>query len=110
MLFLVFGFWFSATLTVKFAPHTEDIRGFLKFHFADYSVETERYMCIVYFIYFIYVCLKVFKWRQETGQLPEGIKWRTLEHRGPMFAPEYVPLPEYVRFRYDGEVQLLLLN
>jgi len=46
---------------------------------------------------------KVWKWWEEGNQLPEGVKWRFLEHKGPMFAPLYEPLPEHVRFWYDGK-------
>jgi len=46
----------------------------------------------------------VWKWWEEDSKLPEGVKWRFLEHKGPMFAPEYEPLPEDVRFWYDGKV------
>eukprot|EP00035_Acanthoeca_spectabilis_P013906 m.262289 g.262289 ORF g.262289 m.262289 type:complete len:754 (+) comp16003_c0_seq1:60-2321(+) len=44
----------------------------------------------------------VYKWWEEE-ELPDGQKWRTLEHRGPMFPPEYEPLPKTVQLRYDGE-------
>jgi len=50
---------------------------------------------------------KVWKWWEETEQLPEGIKWRFLEHKGPMFAPDYENLPDNVRFWYDGKVMKL---
>jgi len=46
----------------------------------------------------------VWKWWTEEEKHPEGIKWRTLEHKGPLFASEYEPLPDHVRFRYDGKV------
>merc|ERR1712130_799566 len=46
----------------------------------------------------------VWKWWTEEEKLPEGVKWRTLEHKGPLFAPEYKPLPDHVSFRYDGKV------
>ena len=31
------------------------------------------------------------------------MKWRTLEHKGPVFAPEYERLPPSVHFYYDGK-------
>jgi DNA topoisomerase-1 len=34
----------------------------------------------------------------------DGVKWKTLEHRGPVFAPPYTPMPSTVRFTYNGEV------
>lgn len=45
----------------------------------------------------------VFK-RWEEERYPEGIKWKFLEHKGPVFAPPYEPLPEGVKFYYDGEL------
>merc|ERR1719245_2467102 len=47
---------------------------------------------------------KVWKWWEEDAQLPEGVKWRFLEHKGPYFCVPYEPLPEEVRFWYDGKV------
>jgi len=49
---------------------------------------------------------KVWKWWEEE-KLPEGTKWREMEHKGPMFAPEYELLPEHVRFWYEGKVMAL---
>ena len=49
----------------------------------------------------------VWKWWEESEQLPEGVKWRFLEHQGPLFAPDYEPLPPEVRFWYDGKVMRL---
>jgi len=46
---------------------------------------------------------KVWKWWEESEQLPEGVKWRFLEHKGPLFAPEYERLPEHIKFYYDGK-------
>merc|ERR1712045_689946 len=34
---------------------------------------------------------------------PEGVKWFFLEHDGPLFAPLYEPLPDHVKFYYDGK-------
>ncbi|XP_038198554.1 DNA topoisomerase I, mitochondrial isoform X3 [Arvicola amphibius] len=31
------------------------------------------------------------------------VKWRQLEHKGPYFTPAYEPLPDGVRFLYDGK-------
>lgn len=50
---------------------------------------------------------KVWKWWEEDNQLPEGVKWRFLEHKGPWFAPPYEPLPAEVRFWYDGKTMRL---
>uniref|UniRef100_A0A452IAI7 DNA topoisomerase I n=1 Tax=Gopherus agassizii TaxID=38772 RepID=A0A452IAI7_9SAUR len=46
------------------------------------------------------------KWWEEERH-PEGIKWKFLEHKGPVFAPPYEPLPENVKFYYDGKVMKL---
>ncbi|NXS01026.1 TOP1 topoisomerase, partial [Oxylabes madagascariensis] len=45
------------------------------------------------------------RWEEE--RYPEGIKWKFLEHKGPVFAPPYEPLPENVKFYYDGKVMKL---
>ena len=44
------------------------------------------------------------KWWEESNQekLPEGIRWKFLEHKGPVFAPAYVPLPSNIRMNYNG--------
>merc|ERR1712045_813733 len=34
---------------------------------------------------------------------PEGVKWFFLEHNGHLFAPLYEPLPDHVKFYYDGK-------
>eukprot|EP00039_Didymoeca_costata_P010845 m.147065 g.147065 ORF g.147065 m.147065 type:complete len:747 (+) comp14981_c1_seq1:175-2415(+) len=44
----------------------------------------------------------IHKWWLEEP-LPEGQKWRSLEHKGPLFPPEYTPLPKGVYMLYDGE-------
>ncbi|XP_075734477.1 DNA topoisomerase I, mitochondrial [Rhipicephalus microplus] len=45
--------------------------------------------------------VEVWKWWEEEKH-NDGKKWHTLEHRGPVFAPAYEPLPDNVRFYYDG--------
>ena len=47
---------------------------------------------------------EVWKWWEEDNQLPKGVKWRFLEHKGPLFCAPYEPLPEEVQFWYDGKV------
>lgn len=44
---------------------------------------------------------EVWKWWEEEKRA-DGVKWNTLEHKGPVFAPAYEPLPKNVRFFYDG--------
>ncbi|CAG9566701.1 unnamed protein product [Danaus chrysippus] len=46
---------------------------------------------------------EVWKWWEES-KTDDGTKWHFLEHKGPLFAPLYEPLPENVKFRYDGKV------
>nr|CAG4646087.1 EOG090X0296 [Macrothrix elegans] len=49
---------------------------------------------------------ETWKWWEEERH-EDGVKWKTLEHKGPVFAPEYEPLPESVKFKYNGkEVKL----
>ncbi|XP_045472291.1 DNA topoisomerase I, mitochondrial isoform X2 [Harmonia axyridis] len=45
---------------------------------------------------------EVWKWWEEEKK-DDGTKWSFLEHRGPVFAPDYEPLPSNVKFFYDGE-------
>uniref|UniRef100_A0A8C1M1B6 DNA topoisomerase 1 n=1 Tax=Cyprinus carpio TaxID=7962 RepID=A0A8C1M1B6_CYPCA len=40
-------------------------------------------------------------WEEE--KYTDGSKWRFLEHKGPVFPPPYEPLPDRIRFYYDGE-------
>lgn len=40
------------------------------------------------------------RWEEE--RYTDGSKWRFLEHKGPVFAPPYEPLPDKVKFYYDG--------
>uniref|UniRef100_A0A3Q0S205 DNA topoisomerase I n=1 Tax=Amphilophus citrinellus TaxID=61819 RepID=A0A3Q0S205_AMPCI len=41
------------------------------------------------------------KWEEE--RYTDGVKWKFLEHKGPVFAPPYEPIPSNVKFYYDGE-------
>ena len=45
---------------------------------------------------------EVWKWWEEKPHA-DGVKWLTLEHKGPCFAPPYERLPEDVKFYYDGD-------
>jgi len=42
-----------------------------------------------------------YQWWKETQQLPDGIKWKTLEHNGVLFPPPYQP--HNVKLLYDGK-------
>lgn len=42
-----------------------------------------------------------FRWEEEKKN--DGTKWSFLEHKGPMFAPPYEPLPDSVIFEYAGK-------
>lgn len=41
------------------------------------------------------------RWEEEKRE--DGVKWNFLEHKGPVFAPAYEPLPKNVKFEYDGK-------
>ncbi|XP_036440551.1 DNA topoisomerase I, mitochondrial [Colossoma macropomum] len=44
------------------------------------------------------------RWRWwEEEKYEDGVKWKFLEHKGPYFPPEYQPLPDNVKFFYDGK-------
>ncbi|CAG2063090.1 unnamed protein product, partial [Timema podura] len=40
------------------------------------------------------------RWEEEKKE--DGTKWKFLEHKGPVFAPAYEPLPSDVKFFYDA--------
>ncbi|XP_023654665.1 DNA topoisomerase 1 [Paramormyrops kingsleyae] len=42
------------------------------------------------------------KWWEEE-RYTDGSKWKFLEHKGPVFAPPYEPLPNNIKFYYDGK-------
>ncbi|XP_023209714.1 DNA topoisomerase 1-like [Centruroides sculpturatus] len=44
---------------------------------------------------------EVWKWWEEE-KYDGGIKWKTLQHNGPVFAPPYEPIPKNVKFYYNG--------
>ncbi|XP_022227051.2 DNA topoisomerase 1 isoform X1 [Drosophila obscura] len=44
---------------------------------------------------------EVWRWWEEEKR-EDGVKWSTLEHKGPVFAPPYERVPRNVRFFYDG--------
>ncbi|XP_072426111.1 DNA topoisomerase I, mitochondrial-like isoform X3 [Chiloscyllium punctatum] len=48
------------------------------------------------------------KWWEEE-HYEDGVKWMFLEHSGPLFAPEYEPLPDGIDFYYDGSPMKLSL-
>ncbi|EDW06292.2 uncharacterized protein Dmoj_GI21653 [Drosophila mojavensis] len=45
---------------------------------------------------------EVWRWWEEEKR-EDGVKWTTLEHKGPVFAPPYERVPRNVRFFYDGK-------
>ncbi|XP_035900565.1 DNA topoisomerase 1 isoform X2 [Anopheles stephensi] len=49
---------------------------------------------------------KLNQWWEEEKR-DDGVKWKYLEHKGPVFAPPYEPLPRHVKFEYDGKEMLL---
>lgn len=66
---------------------------------------------VVIFIYFIIFNLMgilfvelYLNHRWEEERYTDGVKWKFLEHKGPVFAPPYDPLPSNVKFYYDGKI------
>ncbi|KAK7498907.1 hypothetical protein BaRGS_00009999 [Batillaria attramentaria] len=45
---------------------------------------------------------EVWKWWEEEKR-DDGVKWHFLEHKGPVFAPPYEPLPPDIKFYYNGK-------
>ena len=41
------------------------------------------------------------RWEEEKHE--DGVKWKSLEHKGPVFAAEYEPLPKHIKFKYNGK-------
>ncbi|GIX83091.1 DNA topoisomerase 1 [Caerostris extrusa] len=39
----------------------------------------------------------------EEQKVGGGIKWQTLSHNGPIFAPAYERVPNHVKFYYSGK-------
>jgi len=52
---------------------------------------------------------EVWKWWEEEKR-DDGKKWTFLEHKGPVFAPDYEPLPKDVQFFYNGKPMQLSLE
>ncbi len=44
---------------------------------------------------------EVWRWWEEK-KYEDGRKWTSLEHKGPLFEPPYVPLPSSIEFFYNG--------
>eukprot|EP01135_Chromosphaera_perkinsii_P005523 Nk52_evm72s352 gene=Nk52_evmTU72s352 len=44
-----------------------------------------------------------YKWWEGHVEHEDGIKWKSLIHKGPILAPDYVPLPSNVKLYYDGK-------
>ncbi|CAF0772272.1 unnamed protein product [Didymodactylos carnosus] len=43
----------------------------------------------------------IWRWWEEE-KYTDGRKWTTLDHRGPVFAPPYEPLPNNIKFSYNA--------
>ncbi|KAI5465870.1 topoisomerase I [Mariannaea sp. PMI_226] len=43
-----------------------------------------------------------FEWWNAPKPQDDSIKWKTLEHNGVLFAPEYEPLPKHIKLIYNG--------
>lgn len=61
--------------------------------------------CLFYLLMLCSCTMWDCRWEEERST--DGSKWRFLEHKGPVFAAAYEPLPSKVRFYYDGEANLL---
>lgn len=45
----------------------------------------------------------IWKWWEDMSKHDGMDKWKTLEHNGPVFPPDYEPLPNNVRFYYNNK-------
>ena len=45
----------------------------------------------------------MWRWWEEEKR-DDGVKWTYLQHKGPVFAPAYEPLPHDIKFYYDGKL------
>lgn len=62
------------------------------------------YECITCYCGIKYITQMIWlisRWEEE--RYTDGSKWKFLEHKGPVFAPPYEPLPSNVKFYYDGK-------
>lgn len=41
------------------------------------------------------------RWEEEKHE--DGVKWKSLEHKGPVFAADYEPLPGNIKFKFNGK-------
>lgn len=55
----------------------------------------------------LYCNLTDCRWEEE--RYTDGVKWKFLEHKGPVFAPPYEPVPSHVKFYYDGEIMFVYI-
>ena len=44
-----------------------------------------------------------YRWWEDPTKGDGTIKWKTLEHNGVVFPPDYEPLPKHVKMLYDGQ-------
>ncbi|KAK5134345.1 hypothetical protein LTR08_006525 [Meristemomyces frigidus] len=44
-----------------------------------------------------------YRWWEDPTKGDGTVKWRTLEHNGVIFPPEYEPLPKHVKMHYEGK-------
>lgn len=54
-----------------------------------------------------FISLLPVRWEEE--RYKDGVKWKSLEHNGPYFPPEYEPLPDNVNFFYNGQFGFILV-
>uniref|UniRef100_A0A8C2JQY9 DNA topoisomerase I n=1 Tax=Cyprinus carpio TaxID=7962 RepID=A0A8C2JQY9_CYPCA len=60
-----------------------------------------KFRCALLCQKFIQSCYLGDMWEEEKYE--DGVKWKFLEHKGPYFPPEYQPLPDDVKFYYNGK-------
>lgn len=44
-----------------------------------------------------------YKWWENVDEADDSVKWKTLQHAGVIFPPEYEPLPDHVKLHYNGQ-------
>ena len=68
------------------------------FHFSKLHSDLYKNKYL-YYINYVFDCSV--RWEEEKHE--DGVKWKSLEHKGPVFATDYEPLPGNVKFKYNGK-------
>lgn len=88
----VIFFHFTILVSIKFLQLREKYIGILS-TFLLIDEITFHKLCII-------------RWEEEKKE--DGVKWKFLEHKGPMFAPPYERLPSNIRMMYDGKYNYIM--